>query len=335
MIEDVWLSPAERPPIEPYETGMLDVGDGNHIYWEMCGNAEGKPALIVHGGPGAGTSVRPRRVFDPQKYRIISFDQRGCGRSTPHASDPDTDMSVNTTQHLVADMERLRIRLGIERWMLQGGSWGSTLILAYSEQHPERVSEAIILGATTTRRSEVAWLYHGVGRFFPRQWQAFVSAVPEAVAPDNPSSGDIRPVLAAYAARMADPDPAVRAQAAAAWVAWEDAVISLEPNGKPGAYSARVDRDRDAFVRICATYFSNGAWLDEGALLRNAPQLAGIPAVIFHGQLDLGCPADVAYALHDAWPGSRLIVVDDSGHTGSDQMATRLREELDALANRR
>lgn len=333
MTDEVRPNHAPRPAIEPYESGMLDVGDGNHIYWETCGNPQGKPVVNVHGGPGAGTSTGPRRAFDPGKYRVIIFDQRGCGRSTPSAADPDTDMSVNTTHHLVADMERLRVHLGVDRWMMHGGSWGSTLILAYAEQHPNRVSEVVIIGATTTRRSEVAWLYHGVGRFFPRQWQAFISAVPEAEAPDDASSGDIRPVLAAYAARMANPDRAVRARAASAWVAWEDAVISLESNGKPGAYSAQVGRDREAFVRICASYFSNGAWLDEGVLLRHAPRLASIPAVIFHGRFDLGCPADIAYALHDAWTGSRLIVVDDSGHTGSDTLAMRLREEVDALAD--
>jgi proline iminopeptidase len=324
-----------RPAIDPYESGMLDVGDGNRIYWETCGNPLGKPVVHVHGGPGSGTSTGPRRGFDPRAYRIVIFDQRGCGRSTPSAADPDTDMSVNTTPHLVADMERLRDHLGIDRWMMHGGSWGSTLILAYAEQHPERVSDVVIIGATTTRRSEVAWLYHGVARFFPRQWQAFVSAVPEAEAPPDASSGDIRPVLAAYAARMADPDGVVRARAASAWVAWEDAVISLESNGTPGAYSERVGRDREAFVRTCANYFANGAWLEEGVLLRGAPRLADIPAVIFHGRFDLGAPVDIAYALHDAWPGSRLIVVDDSGHTGSDTLATRLREEIDALADRR
>ena len=331
MIDEDRPAPSPRPMIEPYESGVLDVGDGNHIYWETCGNPQGKPVLNVHGGPGAGTSTGPRRAFDPARCRIIIFDQRGCGRSTPSAADPDTDMSVNTTHHLVADMERLRIHLGVERWLLHGGSWGSTLILAYAEQHPDRVSEVIIIGATTTRRSEVDWLYHGVARFFPRQWQAFISAVPEAAAPADAASGDIRPVLAAYAARMADPDPAVRSQAASAWVAWEDAVISLESNGKPGAYSAIVGRDRDAFVRICANYFANGAWLNEGVLLRDASRLPSVPAVIIHGNFDLGCPADTAYALHDRWPGSRLIAVDDSGHTGSATLATLLRCEVDAL----
>jgi proline iminopeptidase len=195
------------------------------------------------------------------------------------------------------------------------------------------VSAAILIGVTTTRRSETDWLYRGVGRFFPREWQAFVGHVPEAAAPAGFATGAIEPVLAAYAARMGDADPAVRAVAAAQWVAWEDAVISLESNGHPGAYSARVGRERDAFVRICATYFANGAWLDEGVLIRDAWKLAGIPARLFHGRFDLGSPVAVAYEVHDAWPGSELIVVDDSGHTGSDSMTVRVSREIASFAD--
>ena len=181
------------PPIEPYDHGMLGVGDGNLVYWETCGNPDGKPALVVHGGPGSGCGTGSRRSFDPERYRVVLFDQRGCGRSTPHASDPATDMSVNTTEHLLADMERLREHLGIERWLLFGGSWGSTLILAYAERHPERVSEIVIPNVTTTRRSEIDWLYRGVGRFFPEEWERFRAGVPE-----SERGGDL---LAAYAQR--------------------------------------------------------------------------------------------------------------------------------------
>lgn len=319
---------------EPYASGMLDVGDGNHIYWETCGNPDGKPVLNVHGGPGSGTSTRARRSFNPQVYRIILFDQRGCGRSTPHASDPAVDMSANTTHHLIADMERLREHLGVDRWMLHGGSWGCTLSLAYAQRFPERVSEMILVSVTTTRRSEIGWLYHGVGRFFPDAWHAFVDGVPEAVAPQGVSSGDIQPVLAAYAERMGRFDPDVRAKAAADWTTWEDAVISMESNGSPGAYSERVDRDREAFVRICATYFANGAWLDESVLLRNMHLLAGIPGVLIHGRFDLGGPVHIAHELHQAWPGSELFVIDDSGHTGSASMRARRLAALDAFAQR-
>ncbi len=300
------------PPIEPYDHGLLDVGDGNRIYWEACGNPEGKPALVVHGGPGAGGGRGSRRTFDPERYRLVLFDQRGCGESVPHASDPGVSMSANTTHHLVEDMERLREHLGIEQWLLYGGSWGSTLILAYAERHPEHVSEIVLLGVTTTRRSEIDWLYRGVGRFFPEEWARFRDAVPE-----SDRAGDL---VAAYARLLENPDPAVRTRAAWDWLAWEDAVISLESSGTPGAYSDRPPEAALAFVRICAHYFSHGAWLEEDELLRNAGRLAGIPGVLLHGRHDLGSPVGTAWELAQAWPGSELMIVDDSGHTGSQAM---------------
>ncbi|MFC4061703.1 prolyl aminopeptidase [Planomonospora corallina] len=315
------------PPIEPYDHGMLDTGDGDLVYWEVCGNPDGKPALVVHGGPGAGCSTNVRRTFDPERYRIVLFDQRGCGRSLPHASDPATDLSRNTTHHLIDDMERLREHLGIDRWLLYGGSWGSTLILAYAERHPQRVSEIVIPAVTMTRRSEIDWLYRGVGRFFPAEWERFRDGVPE-----KDRDGDTFALLAAYGRLLADPDPAVRAKAAADWLAWEDAVISQERNGKPGAYGDRPDRDALAFVRICAHYFSNGAWLEEDELLRGAERLAGIPGVLIHGRLDMGGPLVTAWELARAWPGAELIVVEDSGHTGSDTMRTRILDSIDRFA---
>ena len=294
------------PSIEPYDSGLLEVGDGNRVYWEACGNPAGKPALVVHGGPGSGRSTGGRRLFDPDRYRVVLFDQRGCGRSVPSASDPTTDMSVNTTHHLIGDMERLREHLDVDRWLLHGGSWGSTLILAYAERHPERVSEIVIAGVTTTRPSEIDWLYRGAGRFLPEQWQRFRAAA---------GSDD---VVSAYARLLEDPDPAVRQRAAAEWVAWEDAVISHEASGRPGAYSARVDDVRLAFVRICSHYFAHHAWLEDGELLRNAHVLNGIPGVLIHGRLDLGSPLTTAWELQQAWPGAELVVIDDAGHTGGD-----------------
>jgi proline iminopeptidase len=311
------------PPIEPDEHGLLDVGDGNHVYWETCGNPDGKPALVVHGGPGSGASAGARRYFDPARYRIVLFDQRGCGRSRPHASDPATDLTANTTAHLIADMERLRGHLGIGRWLLQGGSWGSTLILAYAQAHPERVSGIVINGVTMTRRSEIDWLYRGVGRFFPEQWDAFHAA---AGRPDD--------IVAGYARLMQHPDPAVRERAAVDWCAWEDAVISLEHNGNPGQYSARPGPDLLAFVRICAHYFAHAGWLDEGALLRDAGRLAGIPGVLIHGRHDLGSPVGTAWELARAWPDARLVIVEDSGHTGSTTMRTEVLRALDHFAVR-
>lgn len=319
---------------DPDATGLLDVGDGNLIYWEVGGNPAGPPIVNVHGGPGSGTSATVRQSFDPAVFLVVTYDQRGCGRSRPSAADPATDMTVNTTAHLVADLERLREHLEIDRWLLHGGSWGSTLILAYAEQHPDRVAGILLLGVTMTRRVDIAWLYHGVGRFFPREWERFVGGVPEASAPPSVEDGDIRPVLAAYAARMDDPDAAVRARAAASWVAWEDAVISLESQGSPGAYSARVESAREAMVRICSHYFASAAWLEEGILLRNAHRLEGVPGYLLHGRGDLGGPVHVAHELAKAWPGSQLMIVEDAGHTGSASMRARRDEALQQLSTR-
>ena len=312
------------PAVEPYDHGMLDVGDGNLVYWEVRGNPSGKPALVVHGGPGSSLVGSTGRSFDADRYRIVLFDQRGCGRSTPHASDPATDMNANTTEHLLADMERLREHLGIEQWLLFGGSWGSTLILAYAERHPERVSEIVIPGVTMSRRSEIDWLYRGVGRFFPEAWERFRARVPE-----SERDGDL---LAAYARLMESPDAEVRGRAAADWIAWEDTVISLEPHGTPHAYSARPPAAQLALVRICSHYFSNAAWLEEGALLRDATRLVGIPGVLVHGRLDLGSPLGTAWELARAWPAAELVVVGDAGHTGSDAMREAIRRALDRFA---
>jgi proline iminopeptidase len=311
------------PPIEPYEHGLLDVGDDNLVYWEMCGNPDGKPAVVVHGGPGSGCGTGARRLFDPERYRIVLFDQRGCGRSTPHASDPATDMSVNTTHHLLADMEQLRGHLRIERWLLYGGSWGSTLLLAYAERHPGRVSEIVIPGVTLTRRADIDWLYRGVGRFFPAEWERF-----RAGGPPAERDGDL---LAGYVRLLEDADPDVRARAAADWSAWEDAVISLEPAGTPNAYGGRPPAALAAFVRICAHYFSHGAWLEDDELLQNAGRLAGIPGILIHGRLDLGAPVATAWELARAWPEARLVVVGDSGHTGSAAMTAEILAALDGL----
>ena len=312
------------PPTESFEHGLLDVGDGNRVYWETRGNPDGKPAAIVHGGPGSGLEGSTGASFDRDRYRVVLFDQRGSGRSTPHASDPDTDMSVNTTEHLLADMERLREHLGIERWLLFGGSWGSTLILAYAERHPERVSEIIIPGVTTGRRSEIDWLYRGVGRYFPEAWERFRAGVPE-----DERDGDL---LAAYARLTESPNADVRAKATADWLAWEDAVISQEPHGIPNAYSSRPPAAQLAFVRICAHYAAHGAWLEEGVLLREAHRLGGIPGVLIHGRLDMSSPLGTAWELAQAWPDARLVVIEDSGHTGSDTMTREIRAALERFA---
>ncbi|MEV0358191.1 prolyl aminopeptidase [Nocardia sp. NPDC050697] len=304
---------APFPPIDPYADGLLDVGDGNHVYWCTSGNPEGRPALVVHGGPGSGSTPGPRKTFDPNIFRIVQFDQRGCGRSTPSAADPATDMSVNTTGHLVADMERLREHLGIERWLLFGGSWGSTLVLAYAERYPERVTGIVLVGVTTTRRRETDWLYRGLGRLLPAEWERF-----RAVVPDTDDLVD------GYRLLQEHPDPDVRRHAAVEWCRWEDAAIAHESLGSPGQYSAKVDAALLAFVRICTHYFAHAAWLEEGALLRDAHRLAGIPGELIHGRLDISSPLETAWELGKAWPDARLHVIEDSGHTGSPAMGAAL-----------
>ncbi|MFF9013083.1 prolyl aminopeptidase [Streptomyces sp. NPDC014870] len=319
------------PETEAHEEGLLDVGDGNRVHYSVAGNPAGKPALYVHGGPGAGARPSNRRVFDPEKYRIVLFDQRGCGRSLPHASDPAADMSVNTTAHLVADMERLREHLGIDRWLLYGGSWGSTLILAYAEAHPERVSEIVIVSVTTTRRSEIAWLYEGAGAFFPEAHERFRAGV-EGEAGEPAAAPGAAELVAAYARRMEDPDRSVREKAAADWCAWEDAVLSMEGMGTP--YSDRVDDPRLAFVRICAHYFAHGAWLEEGALIRDAHRLAGIPGVLIHGRQDMGGPLTTAWELARAWPDAELHVIEGAGHLGGEQTRALILSALARFADR-
>ena len=297
------------PPTEPFVHGMLDVGDGQLIYWEMCGDPDGKPAVGLHGGPGSGSTPGSRRLFDPEAYRIVLLDQRGAGRSLPHASDPAADLSVNTTDHLLGDLERLREHLGIDHWLVYGNSWGSTLGLAYAQRHPQRVTELILAAVTMTRRSDIRWLSHGVGRFFPLEWARFRDGVPA-----SERDGDL---VAAYARLLAHRDADVQEQAAKDWCAWEEAIVSLESGGVPNPRYADA-RFRLAFARIVTHYFRYGAWLEEGQLLRQAHRLARIPGVLIHGRLDLGGPLTVAVELARVWPGSELVVLEGAGHTSHD-----------------
>jgi proline iminopeptidase len=305
---------------------MLEVGDGNQVYWETCGNPDGKPAVIVHGGPGGGCRPGQGRIFNPERYRLVLFDQRGCGRSRPHASDPATDLAHNTTAHLIADMELLRQHLGIDRWLLYGYSWGSTLSLAYAERYPERVSEIVISSVTTGRRAEIDWLYRGAARFFPEQWERFAAG-----ATGTPPDGDI---LAAYARLTSDPDPAVREKATDDWSAWEDSLLAHELKGRPGAFGGAPLESRLAVVRICAHYFANGAFLEDEVLLREAHRLAGIPGVLIHGRLDLSGPADTPWRLARAWPGAELTVIEDAGHLGNQAETDLVVDTLARFAGR-
>jgi len=288
------------PPIEPYASGHLETGDGHSVYWELCGNPQGKPAVFLHGGPGGGCGPDHRRLFDPAQYRVLLFDQRGCGRSRPHAS-----LEANTTWHLVADIERLRTMLGVESWLVFGGSWGSTLALAYAESHPERVSALVLRGIFTLRRAELLWYYQeGASWLFPDKWERFLAPIPEA------ERGDL---MAAYRKRLTGDDPAERLRAAKAWSLWEGETISLLPNP---AFSAQHDENDFAlaFARIENHYFVHGGFLEEGQLLRDAPRLAAIPGVIVQGRYDVATPMRSAWDLHRAWPEAEFHLIPDAGH---------------------
>jgi proline iminopeptidase len=308
---------------EPFARGMLEVGDGNQVYWEMCGNPAGKPLVLLHGGPGQGCTERMRAGFDATKYRAVLYDQRGCGRSTPSVADPATDMRGNTTQHLVADLELLREHLGIERWLVRGGSWGCTLAVAYALAHPDRVTEVVLAAISLTRRQEIDWLYGGVSRFFPEEYERFVAG-----------AGGAAEVVPAYARLLADPDRAVRERAALDWGRWEDTVLSLEPGAPPMSPATRADDALIEFARLCAHYYANHGWLADDELLGNVHRLAGIPAVLAHGRLDLSCPVATAHELAAAWPGAELFVCDQSGHRASPAKRQFLHAALARFAER-
>ena len=288
------------PPIEPYASGHLDVGDGHHVYWERCGTPGAKPAVFLHGGPGGGFSPDHRRLFDPARYDLLLFDQRGCGRSTPHAS-----LDANSTWHLVADIERLRALVGVDQWLVFGGSWGSTLALTYAQTHPARVSELVLRGIFTIRQAEIDWYYQeGASRIYPDKWERFIAPVPEA---------ERGAIVAAYRRLLTGDDPATRIAAARAWSVWEGETVRLLPDP---ALSAVHDADDFAlaFARIENHYFVHRGWLDEGQLIANAALLADIPGVIIHGRYDMACPAETAWALHKAWPQARFELIEGAGH---------------------
>lgn len=313
------------PEIQPYDAGMLDAGDSNHIYWEVCGSPAGKPAVIFHGGPGSGCVPGWRRYFNPAAYRVLLFDQRGCGRSTPHASDPGVDLAANTTHHLIADIERLRKLLGIERMLVVGGSWGSTLALAYAERFPEHVSEMVLFSVATTSQRDVRWVTHDMGRYFPEEWERFRNGVPAAER-----DGDL---VTAYYRLLHDPDPAVREKAARDWCRWEDTHVATGSDHRP---DPRYDdaRFRMAFARLVTHYWHHAAFLEDGSLLRNAGRLAGIRGVLIHGRMDLSSPVDIPWQLSQAWPGSRLVVVDKAGHgAGQPGMQETLVAAIDGFAS--
>lgn len=300
------------PEIAPYRSGMLAVDARHTLYWEECGNPDGKPVVLLHGGPGAGCSANMRRFHDPAKYRIVLFDQRGAGRSTPHA-----DLTDNTTWHLVADIEALRAHLGIERWQVFGGSWGSTLALAYAQTHPQRVTELVLRGIFLLRRWELEWFYQeGASRLFPDAWAHFLAPIPPVERCD---------LIGAYYRRLTCDDEGVRLAAARAWSIWEGGTSYLRI---PADY-AQTHGDPAfalAFARIENHYFVNGGFFEEeGQLLRDAHRLAGIPGVIVHGRYDVVCPLQNAFDLHAVWPQAQLHVSPTAGHSAFEE------ENVDAL----
>ncbi|RWL83245.1 MAG: prolyl aminopeptidase [Mesorhizobium sp.] len=292
------------PEIEPFESGMLDVGDGHTIYWERCGTRGAKPAVFLHGGPGGTISPKHRRLFDPKLYDVILFDQRGCGKSTPNAS-----LEANTTWHLVADIERLREMAGFDKWLVFGGSWGSTLALAYAETHTERVSELIVRGIYTLTRAELEWYYQfGVSEMFPDKWERFLAPIPAA------ERGDM---MAAYRKRLVGTDRARQVEAARAWSIWEGETITLLPEPETSDPFAQDDY-AIAFARIENHYFVHAGWLEEGQLLCDAWKLKDIPGTIVHGRYDMPCPAKYAWALHKAWPKADFHLIEGAGHAYSE-----------------
>ena len=282
------------PEIEPFDRGMLPVSPLHTLYYEQSGNPHGKPVVFLHGGPGGGTNPKCRRFFDPAIYRIVLFDQRGCGQSTPHA-----ELTDNTTWDVVADIERVREHLGIDRWQVFGGSWGSTLALAYAQTHPEKVTELVLRGIFMLRREELEWFYQkGCDALYPDAWEAYLAAIPEV------ERGDL---MSAYHRRLTSSDPAVRSAAARAWSVWEGATSFLWQD-KSHIESSAADEFALAFARIECHYFVNGG-------LRNVDRIRHIPAVIVQGRYDVVCPLRSAWDLHRAWPEADLRIVQDAGHS--------------------
>jgi proline iminopeptidase len=307
--------------IEPHDEGLLDVGDGHTIYWEAVGAPSGTPAVFLHGGPGSGASVGARRCFDPDSYRAVLFDQRGCGRSRPLASGPDADLATNTTAHLVSDIEKLRGHLGIDRWVVVGGSWGSTLALAYAQRHPERVRGLVLGPVTAGTPRETEWVTRDIGRLFPAEWDDFVAGLPP-----SDRDGDL---AAGYARLLASSDPAVRDDAARRWCRWEDTHVSLMPGW---THNARYDDPlfRSVFARLVTHYWSNGCFLADNEVFDGMKQLANIPGVLVHGRYDVSSPLDTAWRLRQRWPASRLVVVGDAGH-GGGSFGTELVAAIDEM----
>jgi proline iminopeptidase len=295
------------PITDAYSSGRLKVGDGHEVHWEVAGNPDGKPAVMLHGGPGSGSSPRHRAMFNPDRYMIVQFDQRNCGRSTPNAGEPRVDLSTNTTQHLIADIERLRAALDIDRWLVWGGSWGTTLGLAYAQTHPGSVTELLLGSVTTTTRSEVHWLTRAMGRIFPERWQDFHDFLPPDSQYDDLAS--------AYNRILMDPDPTVHGPAAMAWCDWEDTHVSIAGGYEPYLRN-QEPRFRLCFARLVTHYWGNAGFLEDGQLLGDAEKLTGIPTFLAHGRQDISSPVDIPVALAASIPDAELFIAETEGHGG-------------------
>lgn len=309
------------PPITPYDSGLYDVGDGHQVYWEVCGNPSGKPVVFLHGGPGGGCSPQHRQLFNPDKYRIVLFDQRGCGRSLPHAN-----LDANTTWDLVEDMERLRTHLHIGQWQVFGGSWGSTLALAYAQTYPERVSELVLRGIFLLREAELHWYYQdGASWMCPDRWEAFIAPIPVAERAN---------LIAAYRRVLTGADEAKKLAAARAWSAWEASTVTMVHN--PALVAEFEDAHHAlAFARIENHYFVNKGFMEEGRLLLNADRIKNIPGVIVQGQYDLVTPPKSAWDLHQVWPKATLHLVPGAGHAYNEPgILEKLVAATDAFADR-
>ncbi|MCV2353717.1 prolyl aminopeptidase [Paucibacter sp. B2R-40] len=310
-------------PIDAFASGHLATTDGNEIYWECSGNAQGQPALYLHGGPGSGIMSGYRRHFDPARFLIVSFEQRGCGRSRPLAIDASANLHTNTTQHLIVDIEMLRSHLGVDRWLIYGSSWGTTLALAYAQAHAQRVLGLVLAAVTTTTAAEVHWLTQSMSLVFPREWEQFAQA---SGARANES------LIDAYYRRITDADPAVRAAAARAWCAWEDVHVSLAPNSAPNP-RYQDPEFRLLFATLVIHYWQHAGFLRENEIHSNMHKIAHLPGVLIHGRLDISSPLDTPWQLHKRWPGSELVLVDGEGH-GGVAMAQGVSEAVARLAPR-
>lgn len=299
------------PSIDPYVQGMLDVGDSNQIYWECSGNPLGKPIVYLHGGPGSSSRPNSRRYFDPARYNIVLMDQRGCGRSIPHVEKRE-DLAVNTTSHLIADIEQLREHLRIDRWEVLGVSWGTTLALAYAQAVPHRIDALVLASVTTTSRREVEWITHGIGRVFPEQWERFASAG-FTIEPQS------KEIAKTYAELVFDENQTIRENAAREWCAWEDTHVSLAPRHIPNPRYNDPEY-RLLFTRLVTHYWKNGAFLEEEQLIRNASKLNDIPGILIHGRHDISSPLETAWRLHKNWRGSSLKITEDAGHGGQPML---------------